>query len=343
MPDERTTQPPSQRRGHSLRPDRISIAAAGWELASWEVAAVRATWWPIGIGVLVMLSLAMAVARRPPDLDHRRRPDPDAGDRALAAGAHHAIPVVPWTTGCPMPSASRVMKLLLVDDDAELVAVLALALERSGFAVWSADRTDAALALVDAEWPDLVVLDTALRAGDPLALLRALRGRSGAAVIMLTGRGDEDARVAGLEAGADDYVAKPFSPRELVARVRALLQHHDAPAPVAPALLTVGPLTLDVAARAVRHAGAPLALTALEFRLLHYLMRHAGTVVTFATLIRQVWGYDDPSATDVVRSTVYRLRRKLGDDPTRPHLLQSVPAVGFLLGDRPAPPPRTDA
>jgi two-component system OmpR family response regulator len=90
-------------------------------------------------------------------------------------------------------------------------------------------------------------------------------------------------------------------------------------------------LTLSEASRLVTNVGQPLALTPLEFRLLHYLMTHAGTVVPFATLIRQVWGYDDPSATDVVRTSVYRLRRKLGDDPAESHLLQSVPGVGFLL------------
>jgi two-component system response regulator MtrA len=231
------------------------------------------------------------------------------------------------------------MKLLLIDDDAELVAVLTLALERAGFAVWSARDALTALALLDAERPDLVVFDTSLRAPESGDLLRRLRQRSEAAVIMLTGRGDEDARVAGLEQGADDYITKPFSPRELVARIRAILQHHEAPTP---AVLVVGPLTLDVAARTATNGGEPLALSPIEFRLLHYLMTHAGSVVTFATLIRQVWGYDDPSVTDVVRTTVYRLRRKLKDDPAAPRLLRSIPGVGFLLADRPASPPHTD-
>jgi DNA-binding response OmpR family regulator len=223
------------------------------------------------------------------------------------------------------------MKLLLIDDDPELIAVLTLALERAGFAVWSAQDTPNALALLDAEQPDLVVLDTPLRAADAADLLTQLRHRSRAAVIMLTGRGDEDARVAGLEQGADDYVAKPFSPRELVARIRAILQHHAPATPTPPAVVTVGSLTLNSATRSVTNAGQPLALTPLEFRLLQYLMTHAGSVVTFAVLIRQIWGYDDPSVTDVVRTTVYRLRRKLKDDPAEPHLLRSIPGVGFLL------------
>jgi two-component system KDP operon response regulator KdpE len=229
------------------------------------------------------------------------------------------------------------MKLLLIDDDAELVAVLTLALERAGFAVWSAQDAATALALLDVEQPNLVVLNTPLRAAHALDLLHQLRQHSQSSIIMLTGRGDEDARVKGLEHGADDYVSKPFSPRELVARIRALLQHHE-PTPSAPAVLTAGPLMLNVATRTVTNADQALSLTPTEFRLLHELMTHAGRVVSFDILIRRVWGYDDPSVTDVVRTTVYRLRRKLGEDPTAPRLLHSIPGVGFLLTDQPRPP-----
>jgi DNA-binding response OmpR family regulator len=230
------------------------------------------------------------------------------------------------------------MNILLIDDDAELVAVLTLALERAGFGVWTAQDAPTALARLDTEPPDLIVLNIPPQTRPALDLLRQLRQRSQTAVIMLTGRGDEDARVMGLEQGADDYVTKPFSPRELVARIGAILQHHAPNTATPPAPLTVGPLTLDEASHTVTNAGQPLVLTPLEFRLLHYLMSHAGTVVPFVTLIRQVWGYDDPTATDVVRTSVYRLRRKLGDDPAEPHLLQSVPSVGFLLSDVPSPP-----
>jgi two-component system, OmpR family, response regulator ResD len=230
------------------------------------------------------------------------------------------------------------MKLLLIDDDPELVAVLTLALERAGFAVSTARDAKTALALVESEQPELIVLDTPLRSVDARDLLAQIRQRSRAATIMLTGRGDEDDRVAGLDLGANDYVSKPFSTRELVARIRALLHHREPDAPSPAAMLTVGPLTLSPATRDVTNAGVPVALTATEFRLLHYLMVHAGAVVTFAVLIRQVWGYDDPSVTDVVRTTVYRLRRKLGDDPSSPHLIRSIPGVGFLLADPSAPP-----
>ena len=223
------------------------------------------------------------------------------------------------------------MKLLLIDDDAELVAVLALALERAGFDVWAAQDGPAALARLDAERPDLIVLSTPLRATVALGLLGEIRRRSDTAIIMLIGRGTEDERVAGLERGADDYVTKPFSTRELVARIRALLQHHDPALSAADTALAAGPLMLNPFDHTASNAGELLTLTPLEFRLLHYLMSHAGQVVTFAVLIRQVWGYDDPSVTDVVRTTVYRLRRKLNDDPTEPHLLRSVPGIGFQL------------
>ncbi len=224
-----------------------------------------------------------------------------------------------------------IMQVLLIDDDPELVAVLTLALERAGFGVCTALDAATALARLETDPPDLVVLNMPPQTTAALDLLRQLRLRSHTAVILLTGRGDEVARVAGLEQGADDYVTKPFSPRELVARIRAILQHHGPDTAAPAATLTVGPLTLSEASRLVTNVGQPLALTPLEFRLLHYLMTHAGTVVPFATLIRQVWGYYDPSATDVVRTSVYRLRRKLGDDPAESHLLQSVPGVGFLL------------
>jgi len=236
-----------------------------------------------------------------------------------------------------MRAMTMTMKLLQIDDDAALVAVLSLALERAGFAVWAAHDAPTALALLDTQQPDLVMVNTPLRAAPALDLLRQLRQRSRTAVILLTGRGDEDARVASLEQGADDYITKPFSTRELVARIRALLQHH-VPTTAAPTALLVGPLTLNVATRTATHAGRPLALTPTEFRLLHELMTHAGRVVTFAVLMRQVWGYDDPSVTDVVRTTVYRLRRKLGDDPAAPRLVHSIPGIGFRLTDQPPPP-----
>ena len=230
------------------------------------------------------------------------------------------------------------MNLLLIDDDRELIAVLTLALERAGFTVASAREATTALALASAQHPDLIVLSAPLRASDALALLGQLRRRHQAAIIMLTGRGDEDVRVAGLEQGADDYVTKPFSSREIVARIRALLRRTRIAPDAAPVTLTVGMLTLDVSTHSVTNAGVLLTLTPTEFRLLHYLMLHADQVISFTTLIQQVWGYTDPSATDVVRTAVYRLRRKLGDDPAAPGFIHSVSGIGFRLGRLSAPP-----
>jgi DNA-binding response OmpR family regulator len=227
------------------------------------------------------------------------------------------------------------MTILLIDDDRDLVAVLTLALQRAGFRVASAWDAPGALVLLDSERPHLVMLGAPLRTSNALDLLVRLRRHSPSVVIMVTGRGGEDDRVRVLELGADDYVSKPFSPRELVARIRARLHHHEQHTPLAPAILAVGPLSIDVATRTATNGGRPLHLTITEFKLLHYLMTHAGSVVPFATLLHQVWGYDDPSVTDVVRTTVYRLRRKLLDDPAEPRLLTSIPGVGFMLTDEP--------
>jgi DNA-binding response OmpR family regulator len=225
----------------------------------------------------------------------------------------------------------RDVTILLIDDDRDLVAVLMLALQREGFAVSAARDAPTALALLDTERPDLLVLGVPLRGANALELLGQLRRHSRAVVIMLTGRGGEDDRVQGLELGADDYVSKPFSPRELVARIRAHLHHQERQAEQPPAALRLGPLRIDAVSHTATNAGQPLSLTVTEFRLLQYLMTHAGRVVPFATLLQQVWGYDDPSVTDVVRTTVYRLRRKLQDDPAEPHLLTSIAGVGFML------------
>jgi DNA-binding response OmpR family regulator len=227
------------------------------------------------------------------------------------------------------------MTILLIDNDRELTAVLSLALQRAGFRVVAAQDAASALMLMDTERPLLVMLSVPLHTSNALDVLTQLRHRSRTVVIMVTGRGGEDDRVHALDLGADDYVSKPFSPRELVARIRAHLQHHEPSALAAPAVLAVGPLRIDVATRTVTNAGRPLLLTITEFKLLHYLMSHAGRVVPFATLLHQVWGYDDPSVTDVVRTTVYRLRRKLHDDPAEPQLLTSIPGVGFLLTGEP--------
>ncbi len=233
------------------------------------------------------------------------------------------------------------MQVLLIDDDPLLVAALTTELRAAGFDIVATADPAAALTLATQHAPAFILLNAWLADGQTLDLLRALRGASAAVVIMLVGQGNEAARLRGLELGADDYVRRPVSARELGARIRARLQHHSTPlAVVSPAVLSVGPLTLDATSHTVECAGEPLVLTGTEFRLLQYLMAHAGAVVPFATLLRAVWGYHDGRVTDALRTAVYRLRQKLRDDPADPHLLHTIPGVGFLL--RADPPTRSE-
>jgi DNA-binding response OmpR family regulator len=226
------------------------------------------------------------------------------------------------------------MRILLVDDDRELIDLLAFALKRAGLEPIAAHDAAAAVRLFEERQPDLVVLDINLGAASGLEVLKDLRRRSQLPVIMLTALDSEEDKVRGLEAGADDYLTKPFSHRELIARIRAQLRRSGQEWPVRQApqtRLQVGSITLDVAEHTVTKSGQPVSLTVTEFRLLHCLMTSAGTVVSTAALLKQVWGYHDPGGSDVVRVTVHRLRRKLEQDPARPKLLHTIPGVGVLL------------
>ncbi len=226
------------------------------------------------------------------------------------------------------------MRILLVDDDRELIDLLAFALRRAGLEPIAAHDGASALRLFEERHPDLLVLDINLGASSGLEVLRELRRRAALPVIMLTALDSEEDKVRGLEAGADDYLTKPFSHRELIARIRAQLRRsgQELSARRAPETrFEVGSVTLDLAEHSVRKSGEPVSLTVTEFRLLHCLMASAGTVVSTAALLKQVWGYQDAGASDVVRVTVHRLRRKLEQDPARPQLLHTIPGVGVLL------------
>jgi two-component system, OmpR family, response regulator VicR len=226
------------------------------------------------------------------------------------------------------------VRILLVDDDRELIDLLAFALKRAGFEPIAAHDASSALRLFEQRQPDLVVLDINLGASSGLDVLKELRRRTQLPVIMLTALDSEEDKVRGLEGGADDYLTKPFSHRELIARIRAQLRRSglEWSARRAPETrLEVGSITLDLAEHSVTKAGEQVSLTVTEFRLLHCLMTHAGTVVPTGTLLKQVWGYQDPGGSDVVRVTIHRLRRKLETDPARPNLLHTIPGVGVLL------------
>ena len=226
------------------------------------------------------------------------------------------------------------MNILVVEDDRDLVDLLNFALRRAGFDVHMAHDVPTALRLLEREDPDLAILDINLGAGSGFDVLKDLRRRGDIPAIMLTGRHAEDDKVLALELGADDYVVKPFSHRELIARVRAQLRRNGRAAPTLQPIgrqLQAGPISLDVAEHTVTREGQPLDLTVTEFRLLKYLMINAGTLVPTRTILKQVWGYDDSGATDVVRVTVYRLRRKIEDQPNSPRLLHTVAGAGVML------------
>jgi DNA-binding response OmpR family regulator len=226
------------------------------------------------------------------------------------------------------------VRLLVVDDDRDLVELLAFALKRAGFEVVCANDGPSAVQMLETSRPDLMLLDINLGAWSGLDILRELRRGSDLPVIMLTARDREEDVIGGLESGADDYVAKPFSHRQLIARIRAVLRRRGHAWPddqPAAETLTAGPLTLELAAHRATLDGDPLRLTVTEFRLLQSLMQKPGAVVPTTELLKTVWGFDYPTTSDVVRVTVFRLRRKIESDPANPQLLHTVPGVGFMV------------
>ncbi len=225
-------------------------------------------------------------------------------------------------------------KVLVVDDDRELVELLQFALARARLSPVGVTDPQEILPMLERERPDVIVLDINLGSTSGLDALAEIRKRSTVPVIMLTARVAEEDKVRGLELGADDYVTKPFSHRELVARIRVQLRRRgDAPAPedVSERELRSGRIVMDVHQHLVTRDGKPVALTVTEFRVLHRLMTEPDRVVPTTALLNHVWGYGYAGATDVLRVTVHRLRRKLEQDPANPHLLLTVPGVGVML------------
>jgi DNA-binding response OmpR family regulator len=224
-------------------------------------------------------------------------------------------------------------QILVVDDDPDVVALLAFLVGRIGVGALTARDPAEAMAHFETGRPDLAIVDAMLGAWSGFDLVAQLRARSAMPIVILSACTTEDDKVRGLEAGADDYLSKPFSHREFVARMRAQLRRaRDISATREErVILRVGSLTLNVAEHAADKEGRSLRLTATEFRLLHCLMDRASTVVPTRALLRDVWGYEDAAARDVLRVTLYRLRRKLEDDPRSPQLLRTVPGVGVML------------
>jgi two-component system response regulator RegX3 len=219
--------------------------------------------------------------------------------------------------------------ILLVEDEESITVPLSDALRREGFEPQVAGSAAEALELAESTDPDLVLLDVMLPDGSGFDVCRALRTRSGVPIIMLTARGDEADRVAGLEAGADDYVVKPFSAREVAARIRAVLRRSLPPQETSGGPLRVGDVTLDPASHEAAIDGRALELSRKEFDVLRLLMENAGTVVKRERLLEEVWETNWFGSTKTLDVHVSALRRKLGDDPAEPKYIHTVRGVGF--------------
>jgi two-component system, OmpR family, response regulator MtrA len=223
-------------------------------------------------------------------------------------------------------------RVLVVDDDPALAEMLGIVLRGEGFEPAFVADGDAALGAFRREKPDVVLLDLMLPGTDGIEVCRQIRAESGVPIVMLTAKGDTIDVVKGLESGADDYVVKPFKPKELVARVRARLRTHD----TEPESLTIGPeddpVAIDVPGHAVTRDGVPVPLTPLEFDLLLALARRPKTVFTREVLLEQVWGYRHAADTRLVNVHVQRLRAKVERDPEHPSVVLTVRGVGYKAG-----------
>ena len=219
-------------------------------------------------------------------------------------------------------------RILIVDDDTALGEMLGIVLRGVGFETSAVTRGDEVMPEFEQFQPDLVLLDVMLPGMDGIEVCRAIRVQSGVPIVMLTAKSDTVDVVLGLESGADDYVVKPFKPKELVARVRARLRGSEQPRPTT---LTAGDLTIDVPGHVVRRGDEVIGLTPLEFDLLVCLARRPWQVFTREELLEQVWGYRHSADTRLVNVHVQRLRAKIEADPERPEIVQTVRGVGYKV------------
>jgi two-component system, OmpR family, response regulator ResD len=224
---------------------------------------------------------------------------------------------------------ARVQTVLIVDDEPIVREVVVRYLRRDGYRTLEAAEGEEACKLAESERPDLIVLDLMLPGLDGLSVCRRLRSFSQVPVIMLTARGEEADRIVGLEVGADDYVTKPFSPRELAARVRTVLRRTTLAQPEQ--RLQFSDVTIDALSREVTKGGREVRLTAKEFDLLCFLASHPRRVFSRDQLMHSVWGYDVPVDTGTVTVHVRRLREKIEDRPSQPEHLQTLWGVGYRL------------
>jgi two-component system response regulator MtrA len=227
------------------------------------------------------------------------------------------------------PGAGGRGRVLVVDDDAALAEMLGIVLRNEGFDSRVCPTGDRALAEFRDYKPDLLLLDLMLPGKDGIDVCKEVRAESGVPIVMLTAKTDTIDIVVGLESGADDYVVKPFKPKELIARIRARVRRFE---DAAPETLTIGDLDIDVAGHAVTRAGEPISLTPLEFDLLVCLARKPWQVFTREVLLEQVWGYRHAADTRLVNVHVQRLRSKVEHDPEKPEIVLTVRGVGYKAG-----------
>jgi two-component system response regulator RegX3 len=221
--------------------------------------------------------------------------------------------------------------ILVVEDEPTLRETLAEALEADGFRTVQAGDGRLALERFHAEQPDLVLLDLMLPELSGLEVTRRIRAESTVPIVMLTARDAEVDKVVGLELGADDYVTKPFSSRELAARIRAVLRRGESSGPPMPPMVEVGPVTVDLAGHRVLRNGSEVPMKPKVFDLLAFLLRHPGQVISRDQLLEQVWGYDYPGETRTVDVHVHWLRSAIEPSPATPTLIQTVRGVGYVF------------
>lgn len=227
------------------------------------------------------------------------------------------------------------MKILVVDDDLELLSLVSFALRQAGYLALEATDGTKALGTFNREQPDLVILDVNLPGMNGFEVCRRIREQATTPIMMLTVRGSEEDEVKGLDLGADDYLTKPFSPRTLLARVRALLRRGEStPVENDPKerAYQAGDLTLEVESQAVRvRGGGPIRLTNLEFRLLQYLLVNAEHTIPSERLTQHVWGYQGTSDRQILKQLVHRLRQKIESNPAEPQYVVTIASIGYML------------
>lgn len=225
--------------------------------------------------------------------------------------------------------------ILVVEDEPQMRRFIRASLQSHGYRVLEAERVAEAMALVTSHNPELLLLDLGLPDGDGIDLTKSIREWSKVPILVISARGREDDKVMALDAGADDYLTKPFGVNELLARMRVALRHAQTAGAGAPlSVFEVGDLKIDVVRREVFRGDEALHLTPIEYKLLVLFARHAGKVLTHSQILREVWGPSYASQNHYVRVHMAELRKKIEADPARPKLLVTEPGVGYRLRDR---------